>query len=293
MILITSAQAPQTGDNADPSGCCLAPSYPNLVAAGIQPAPTTTPTRPRNVDLLDLDHRSRGRTRREAEPTKYTEESVLETGGGGKVGLLMISPYVEAGKVEETEYANHFTLLKSLEKMFGVEPLGYATEETMPTLSPSLFRSAEEVEAEAAKKAEGKGRGEEVEGQGHEQGPPSLERLQPAAEITRRIARTSSATPRNFLIVGPVKRRERRAPSWAPGSTPTESASARRSPWPTVSVPPIRCVALAVPDIQTRTKCEVAVAMWVGKPSAPAISGTWMTPPPIPRKLERKPTPAL
>jgi hypothetical protein len=146
MILITSAQAPQVGADADPSGCCLAPSYPNLVAAGIAAAPTP-PTAEAATEL-----------EAETEATKYTEESVLETGGGGKVGLLMISPYVEAGQVEEFEYANHFTLLKSLEKMFGVEPLGYATEEEMPTLSPSLFRSVEEVEAEgAAAKSKPKG----------------------------------------------------------------------------------------------------------------------------------------
>ena len=166
MILITSAQAPQTGENADPSGCCLAPSYPNLVAAGITPAPTTTPSTT-GTSTSSTSTTEAAAELEETEPTEYTEESVVETGGGGKVGLLMISPYVEAGKVEETEYANHFTLLKSLEKMFGVEPLGYAAEEEMPTLSPSLFRSAEEVEAEeaekkakeksAAKKSKGKG----------------------------------------------------------------------------------------------------------------------------------------
>ncbi|HEY0278520.1 MAG TPA: hypothetical protein VGC32_09655 [Solirubrobacterales bacterium] len=154
MILITSAQAPRVGAGADPSGCCLVPSYPNLVAAGIQqapPAPTpssTTGTSTSATATTEAASELEG-----TEPTKYTEESVAETGGGGKVGLLMISPYVEAGTVEELEYANHFTLLKSLEKMFGVEPLGYATQETVPTLSPSLFRSAEEVEAEIAAKA--------------------------------------------------------------------------------------------------------------------------------------------
>src|ERR1700710_2307628 len=56
MILITSAQAPQVGDNADPSGCCLAPSYPNLVAT------TEAAAEPEA----------------ETEPTKYTEESVVE-----------------------------------------------------------------------------------------------------------------------------------------------------------------------------------------------------------------------
>jgi hypothetical protein len=154
LILITSAQAPQVGDNADPSGCCLAPAYPNLVAAGIQPAATPSTSTTETSTSPTSTTEAAAEPEAETEPTKYTEESVLETGGGGKVGLLMISPYVEAGKVEETEYANHFTLLKSLEKMFGVEPLGYATEEEMPTLSASLFRSAEEVEAEAAKKAE-------------------------------------------------------------------------------------------------------------------------------------------
>lgn len=157
MILITSAQAPQTGDAADPSGCCLAPSYPNLVAAGVQPAPTTTPSTTAATPTSSGTSADTSTSTTEAEtegaeatPTKYSEESVVETGGGGKVGLLMISPYVEAGKVEETEYANHFTLLKTLAKMLGVEPPGYAAEEEVPTLSPTLFRSSEEVEEEAA-----------------------------------------------------------------------------------------------------------------------------------------------
>jgi phosphatidylinositol-3-phosphatase len=158
MILITSAQAPQAGDDADPSGCCLAPSYPNLVAAGITPAATTPPASTATSTTSTATPTATATTEAEAEPeegattTKYTEESVVETGGGGKVGLLMISPYVEAGKVEETEYANHFTLLKTLAEMLGVEPMGYAAEEEVPTLSPTLFRSAEEVEKEAASK---------------------------------------------------------------------------------------------------------------------------------------------
>ena len=89
----------------------------------------------------------------EAASTKYTEESVLPTGGGGKVGLLIISPLVLAGSVEETEYANHFTLLKTVETMFGVEPLGYAAEEEVPTLSPELFVKEETEEERAAKES--------------------------------------------------------------------------------------------------------------------------------------------
>lgn len=105
LIMITSAVAKQTGEGVDQRACCLVPTYPNLPAA----------------------------------PAGLTEESVVETGGGGQVGLLMISPLVEPGKVEEAEYANHFTLLKTLATMLGVEPPGYAAEEEVSTLSPELF----------------------------------------------------------------------------------------------------------------------------------------------------------
>jgi phosphatidylinositol-3-phosphatase len=150
LIMITSAQAPQVGEHPDPSGCCLAPAYPNLAPV---PAATPTTTPPTASTTAATSATS---TTEEAEPatTAYTEESVLASGGGGKVGLLMISPFVEPGTVVETEYANHFTLLKTIETMFGVEPLGYAGEEEMPTLSPSLFKTTEEIEAEEKEAAE-------------------------------------------------------------------------------------------------------------------------------------------
>jgi hypothetical protein len=140
IIMITSAQAPQAGEHLDSKACCLAPEYPNL--APLQPTaptPSTTGSSTAEPEAVESPF---------GETTTYTEESVLEAGGGGKVGLLMISPYVEAGKVEEAEYANHFTLLKTLATMLGVEPTGYATEEEMPALNGELFKTAEEVEAE-------------------------------------------------------------------------------------------------------------------------------------------------
>lgn len=146
LIMITSAQAPQAGEHPDPSACCLAPTYPNLplVATATTPGATTTPTTGTSTEsTTEADE--------EAGSTKYTEESVLTSGGGGKVGLLLISPLILPGSIEETEYANHFTLLKTLETMFGVEPLGYAAGEEVPTLSPELFVK-EETEAERAAK---------------------------------------------------------------------------------------------------------------------------------------------
>jgi hypothetical protein len=191
LIMITSAQAPQAGPQPDPSACCVAPTYPNLPLIAPAAGTTTTPTA--------------GTSTTEAEeevPSKYTEESVLPSGGGGKVGLLMISPLVLAGSVEEAEYANHFSLLKTLEVMFGLEPLGYAAEEAVPTLSPELFVEEAEEESSTAQRA----------------------------ASSNRSARADSATPRSLRIVGPVNRRDRRAPSWAPGRTPIESAIARLRP---------------------------------------------------------------
>ncbi|HEX4730006.1 MAG TPA: hypothetical protein VH299_01995 [Solirubrobacterales bacterium] len=157
LIMITSAQAPQVGEHPDPSGCCLVPTYPNLApvtAATATTPPTTTTPSTSTTGTPTSTTETTATEETEETTTTYTEESVIPTGGGGKVGLLMISPFVEPGKVEEAEYANHFTLLKTLETMFEVEPLGYASEEEMPTLSPTLFKSAEEIEEEEKEAAE-------------------------------------------------------------------------------------------------------------------------------------------
>ena len=44
------------------------------------------------------------------------------SGGGGKVGMLLLSPFVAPGSVNETGYYNHFSLLLSIEELFEVKP---------------------------------------------------------------------------------------------------------------------------------------------------------------------------
>lgn len=104
LIAITFAQAPQSGPDADQSACCGAPAYPNLPPSSSSPA---------------------------------ASGGVKPTGGGGRVGLLLLSPYVEPGTVNEESYFNHFSLLLSIEEAFGLPPIGYAAS---PTLTP--FASA-------------------------------------------------------------------------------------------------------------------------------------------------------
>jgi phosphatidylinositol-3-phosphatase len=45
--------------------------------------------------------------------------------GGGRVGALLLSKFVKAGKADDTEY-DHFALLRSIEDLFSLDPLGYA-----------------------------------------------------------------------------------------------------------------------------------------------------------------------
>jgi hypothetical protein len=45
--------------------------------------------------------------------------------GGGRVGALLLSKFVKAGKIDDTEY-DHFALLRSIEDLFSLDPLGYA-----------------------------------------------------------------------------------------------------------------------------------------------------------------------
>jgi hypothetical protein len=107
LVAITSAQARQTGPTPDASSCCIAPVYPN------QPP--------------------------EAAPTEAATGPVKPTGGGGRVGLLLLSPFVAPGTVDESGYFNHFSLLRSVEELFELEPLGYAGEEALTAFDSSVY----------------------------------------------------------------------------------------------------------------------------------------------------------
>jgi hypothetical protein len=115
LIAITFDQAPQEGPAADSSSCCATPEYPNLppaeAPAGTEPAPTG-PVKP--------------------------------SGGGGQVGMLLLSPYVAPGTVDEAAYYNHFSFLRSVEELFGLEPLGYAAEPALTPFDSSVYDASPE-----------------------------------------------------------------------------------------------------------------------------------------------------
>ena len=49
----------------------------------------------------------------------------IEGPGGGRIGALVLSPYVAAGTRSDRGY-NHYSLLATIEDLFGLPRLGYA-----------------------------------------------------------------------------------------------------------------------------------------------------------------------
>lgn len=54
--------------------------------------------------------------------------------GGGRIGAILLSPFVKPGTVIETP-VNHYGMLKSVEDIFGLAHLGYAAEPGLATFS--------------------------------------------------------------------------------------------------------------------------------------------------------------
>jgi hypothetical protein len=105
LLVITVDQAPASGVDADSSSCCGQPAFPAL------PPPPALPG---------------GGT---ARPT-----------GGGQVGALLLSPYVKAGTTSQETF-NHFSLLRTIEDLFGLGHLGYAALPKVEAFGASVFNA--------------------------------------------------------------------------------------------------------------------------------------------------------
>jgi phosphatidylinositol-3-phosphatase len=61
--------------------------------------------------------------------------------GGGRVGAVVLSPYVAPGTVSNTPY-NHYSLLSSLEDVFGLTHLGYAGVSALASFGSDVYTNA-------------------------------------------------------------------------------------------------------------------------------------------------------
>ncbi len=58
--------------------------------------------------------------------------------GGGRIGAVLVSPLIKPGTVSNTAY-NHYSLLRSLEDMFGLDYLGYAGQSGLKAFGIDIF----------------------------------------------------------------------------------------------------------------------------------------------------------
>jgi phospholipase C len=58
--------------------------------------------------------------------------------GGGRIGAVVLSPFVKPGTVSDEPY-NHYALLATIEALFGLPRLGYAGEPSLKIFGPDVF----------------------------------------------------------------------------------------------------------------------------------------------------------
>jgi hypothetical protein len=102
LLVITTDEAPASGEFADSSSCCGQPRFPNLSAAS------------------------------------GTSGVGLLARGGGEVGALLLSPFVKSHTTNQEPY-NHFSLLRTIEDLFGLKHLGYAGSAGVNPFEPAVF----------------------------------------------------------------------------------------------------------------------------------------------------------
>jgi hypothetical protein len=135
MIAVTFDEAPQTGAHADPSACCSSPTtYPNLRQLT---APPAVPPAAMGTGTTTGTDTTTGTT----PATSLGDGETTPTGGGGQVGLLLISPYVKPDSIDVVDYFNHFSLLASIENLFGIHRLGYAGIPGLPEFGLGVYNA--------------------------------------------------------------------------------------------------------------------------------------------------------
>jgi hypothetical protein len=161
LIAITFDQAPKDGPEADSTACCGQPeTYPNLPADDpsqqpsspppSQDAPASTETAPASTETAPAASASQfgggggstdtGSTTTPTNTTGTpTPPPTRPSGGGGKVGILLLSPFIKPNTVNETGYYNHFSLFASIEDLFNLGRIGYGNLPDLTVFDKTVY----------------------------------------------------------------------------------------------------------------------------------------------------------
>ncbi|HEU4654869.1 MAG TPA: alkaline phosphatase family protein [Steroidobacteraceae bacterium] len=60
--------------------------------------------------------------------------------GGGRTGTLLISQFIQPGSVNDTPY-NHYAFLRSVEDIFGLAHLGFASQSNLRPFGPDVYNA--------------------------------------------------------------------------------------------------------------------------------------------------------
>jgi len=101
LLIVTFDEAEVVGDDADASGCCNTPQYPNVERGG----------------------------------------GIVDGPAGGRTGTVLVSRYIKPGTTTATPY-NHFSMLCSVENIFGLSKLGYAGQPGLTCFGKDVYTAA-------------------------------------------------------------------------------------------------------------------------------------------------------
>ena len=64
--------------------------------------------------------------------------------GGGKIGAVLVSPFIKPGTVDTTDY-NHYSFLRTMEDLFGLTHLGYAGVDGLVPIGDKTFNQVPQL----------------------------------------------------------------------------------------------------------------------------------------------------
>ncbi|HET7621064.1 MAG TPA: alkaline phosphatase family protein [Gemmatimonadaceae bacterium] len=75
------------------------------------------------------------------QPGPNTKAPGIQGPGGGRIGAVLISPFIKPGTVSNEPY-NHYSMLRSVEDIFGLDHLGYAGQDGLRPFGADVYTAS-------------------------------------------------------------------------------------------------------------------------------------------------------
>jgi hypothetical protein len=129
-----------TGTTPGASSACTASGSNTSSSSSTSPSTSTTPTPTTTPGATTASASTT--TSATTTPGECAPVIVGTPPGGGQVGLLMISPWIDPDKTDVVDTLNHFSVLKGIEQLFKLPNLGYAKVGSLQGFGLGMFASS-------------------------------------------------------------------------------------------------------------------------------------------------------